>query len=308
MSRIVVTEFMDEAALESFGAAHSVLYDPGLVDDRAALMALAPEAEALIVRNRTQVDRALLDAAPRLRVVGRLGVGLDNIDMDACAEKGVAVKPATGANALAVAEYVITVALVLVRGAFDAREAMLAGKWPRGALQGGEVSGRTLGLLGFGGIARMVAERALPLGMNVIAHDPHLPEGEPAWSMARRVGFDELLAGSDVISLHVPLTGETRGLISADAMAAMKPGSVLINTARGGVVDEAALADALKRGALGGAALDVYEREPLDIAAAAVFQGVPNLILTPHVAGVTGEANVRVSRVTVANVLEVLEG
>ncbi|MEL6424506.1 MAG: hydroxyacid dehydrogenase [Pseudomonadota bacterium] len=304
MAEIVVTEFMDEAALE--GVEPSVLYDPTLVDDRDRMLAALASARAVIVRNRTQVDQALLDAAPDLRVVGRLGVGLDNIDLDACAARGVVVRPATGANTLSVAEYVISTAMTLVRGAYGANAAIIAGTWPRGALIGGELSGRVMGLFGFGGIARAVAARAQALGMSVIAHDPHVTDDDPAWTGVTPVSAEDLLARADVLSLHVPLTAQTRDMIDGAALAEMKPGAILINTARGGVVDDIALCAALTQGTLGGAALDVFATEPLTAEAGAMFDGVPNLILTPHIAGVTQEGNVRVSTLTVANVLEEL--
>ncbi|MEL7277910.1 MAG: hydroxyacid dehydrogenase [Pseudomonadota bacterium] len=304
MAEIVVTEFMDEAALE--GVEPSVLYDPTLVDDRDRMLAALASARAVIVRNRTQVDQALLDAAPDLCVVGRLGVGLDNIDLDACAARGVVVRPATGANTLSVAEYVISTAMTLVRGAYGSNAAMIAGTWPRGALIGGELSGRVMGLFGFGGIARAVAARARALGMSVIAHDPHLTDDDPAWTGVTPVSAEDLLARADVLSLHVPLTAQTRDMIDGAALTEMKPGAILINTARGGVVDEAELCAALTQGTLGGAALDVFATEPLTAEAGAMFDGVPNLILTPHIAGVTQEGNVRVSTLTVANVLEEL--
>lgn len=303
---VVVTEFMDEAALEGFGPAFVVRYDPTLVDDRAAALAALADADAVIVRNRTQVDADLLAAAPRLCAVGRLGVGLDNIDLEACATRGVSVHPATGANAASVAEYVIAAVLSLVRGAFGSTAVMIAGEWPRAALgQGGEVGGRTLGLVGFGTIAREVAARARALGMRVIAHDPHLASGDATWGGTEPVTFDALLERADALSLHVPLTDATRGLIGADALRAMKPTAVLVNTARGGIVDEAALADALRSGRLAGAALDVFASEPPG-EAAAVFADCPNLVLTPHIAGVTAEANGRVSQLTVANVRRAL--
>ncbi len=307
--RIVVTEFMDEAALGGFDPAWDVQYDPSLVDDRDRLVAALEAAEAVIVRNRTRVDAGLLAAAPGLRAVGRLGVGLDNIDTEACAARGVAVLPATGANALGVAEYVIAAILVLVRSAYGATDAVRRGEWPRNALIGGEAAGRTLGLLGFGGIARMVATRARALGMPVAAFDPHLPADDPAWDGVRRCATAEELFGlADALSVHVPLTAQTRGLVGEAAIARLPEGAVVINTARGGVVDEAALAAALRDGRLGGAALDVFEGEPLDAAGGAVFDGIDNLILTPHIAGVTEEGNVRVSQVTVENVRRALEG
>jgi (S)-sulfolactate dehydrogenase len=302
MPDIVITEFMDEAAIAEHFAGRDVLYDPKLVDDAPRLQAALADARALIVRNRTQVRPALLAHAPKLRVVGRLGVGLDNIDLDACRARDVAVFPATGANDLSVAEYVITAALVLLRRAWFATDAVVAGQWPRTKLMGREMSGKRLGLVGYGAIARETATRARALGMTVAAYDPHLPAEHDAWRTAERCSLEALLATSDVVSLHVPLTNETRNMIDAAALGKMKPDAVLVNAARGGVVDEAALAAALKAGRLGGAALDVFDREPLDATAGAVFAGVQNLILTPHIAGVTDESNVRVSGVTAAAV------
>lgn len=304
--KIVVSEFIDEAALAGFDGVSEVVYGPELVDDRSALLAACADADALIVRNRTQVDRTVLDAAPQLRVVGRLGVGLDNIDMAACAERAVTVRPASGANTLSVVEYVISTALTLTRGAYTSNAAMIAGEWPRAALIGGEISGQVMGLVGFGEIARAVAVRAIALGMKIAAYDPFLPDDDPHWATAERCSLAEVLAKADVLSLHVPLTDETRNLIDASALAQMKASAILINTARGGVVDEAALAEALRAGRLGGAALDVFETEPLTVEAATKFEGIANLILTPHIAGVTQPGNIRVSAVTVANVVEEL--
>lgn len=308
MADIVISEFMDEAAVDGLATAYDVLYDPDLADRPDALAAAAADARALIVRNRTRVGRDLLDAAPRLRAVGRLGVGLDNIDLAACAGRAIEVLPAIGANDVAVAEYVIAAILVLRRGAYAATPAMAAGDWPRQRLIGREASGATLGLIGFGAIARKVAVRAAALGMEMVAHDPHLSADDPAWEeygVARLEDLDRLLAVSDAVSLHVPLNDATRGLIDAGALGRMKAGAILVNSARGGVVDEPALSAALKSGRLGGAALDVFESEPLGPRNA--FDGVPNLILTPHIAGVTAESNRRVSAVTAANVRRVLE-
>jgi (S)-sulfolactate dehydrogenase len=310
MADIVITEFMDEAAVADLAARRSTLYDPALVDRPDDLLAAARDCKALVVRNRTQVRADLLAAATGLVVVGRLGVGLDNIDLDACKAHGIAVCPASGANDVSVAEYVIATVMVLLRGAYASTPAVVAGAWPRNALiNGRETSGRTLGLVGFGAIARETARRATALGMTVIAFDPHVPPDHPAWRAldVRPATLDVLLATSDAVSLHVPLTDGTRGLIGADALSRMRPGAILINAARGGVVDEAALAAALKAGTIGGAALDVFEAEPVTAAAGAIFAGCPNLILTPHIAGVTQESNVRVSSVTAANVLRELE-
>jgi (S)-sulfolactate dehydrogenase len=298
MPEIVITEFMDEAAIDASFAGRDVLYDPKLVDDPARLAAAVREARALIVRNRTQVRGALLASAVRLEVVGRLGVGLDNIDVPACEARGIAVYPATGANDLSVAEYVITAALMLLRRAWFATARVAAGEWPRTELMGRELAGKRLGLVGYGAIARVTGRMARDLGTSVAAYDPLLPGDHPAWAGALRQSLPELLASSDVVSLHVPLTDATRNMLDAKAIAGMKPGAILVNAARGGVVDEAALCDALRSGHLGGAALDVFAREPVDAASGAQFAGLPNLILTPHIAGVTEESNVRVSAVT----------
>ena len=300
---ILITEFMDEAAVDRLrggasrdlrsGACRQAGRDSGADGGRAGADRAEPDAGA----------GALLDAAPDLSCVGRLGVGLDNIDVAACEGRGVTVYPATGANNLSVAEYVIGTAMALLRGAYAANGAMIAGAWPRQACAGRELSGKVLGLVGFGAIARDTAERARALGMEVAAFDPFVPEGDPVWRTAGRLDLDALLATADVVSLHVPLTEGTRHLIDAPRIAAMKPGAILVNAARGGVVDEAAVAKALAAGHLGGAALDVFEVEPLTAEAARIFAGVPNLILTPHIAGVTVESNTRVSDLIAERVL-----
>lgn len=305
--RIVISEFMDEGAVASLARAFDVRYDATLVERRAELAAALAQADALIVRNRTRVDAELIGHAPRLRVVGRLGVGLDNIDLAACAARAIEVIPATGANALAVAEYVVCTVMLLLRGAYRASADVAAGKWPRTALgEGRETAGKTLGVVGFGGIGRLVAKLAQGLGMTVIASDPAIAAGDRIWresGVAYR-GLDDLLAEADAVTLHVPLAPETRHLITGGRLARMKRGAVLINTARGGIVDEAALAEALASGHLGGAALDVFETEPLP--AGSPLARAPNLVLTPHVAGVTRESNVRVSSLIAERVAQAL--
>jgi (S)-sulfolactate dehydrogenase len=304
LSRILVSEYLPDEHLDRLRARHEVSYDPDLGTDRPRLLAEVADAEALFTRNRTLVDEELIGAAGRLRVVGRLGVGLDNIDMERCRAAGIDVISAQGANAVSVAEYVIGAMFVLIRGVYGMTASMLAGEWPRqGHAFGRELTGQTLGLIGFGAIAREVATRAAGLGMVVVAHDPFLQEHDPAWAAVTRAELDELLATSDVVSLHVPLDEGTRGLVDSDALTQMKPTAILVNTSRGGVVDETALAEALRQGRLGGAALDVFATEPLGPEAAAVFAGTPNLLLTPHVAGNAREAVDRVATLIVDAVL-----
>lgn len=307
MAEIIVTEFMDPAALRHFSGRYDVLADETLVDDPQRLVESLNAARGLIVRNRTQVGERVLDAAPTLEVIGRLGVGLDNIDLAACEARNIRVCPATGANDLAVAEYVIAGTLMMLRGAYNASEQVLQGAWPRQALTGRETAQRVLGLVGFGGIARETAKRAKALGMQVLAHDPFVPADDPDWEQiaSRAETLSWLLEKADVVSLHVPYNPETRHLIDAEAIAAMKPEAILINAARGGIVDESALARALTEQRLGGAMLDVFEQEPLPDNS--VLVGAPNLVVTPHIAGVTVESNQRVSDLTARNVLTVLE-
>jgi (S)-sulfolactate dehydrogenase len=305
--KIVISEFMDEPAVASLKAKFDVRHDAQLADRRDELLAAVADVDAVIVRNRTQVDQALLASAARLRVVGRLGVGLDNIDVEACRARGIQVIPASGANALAVAEYVICTVMLLLRGQYLSSAAVAAGEWPRGALgEGRETAAKTLGIVGFGGIGRLTARLAQGLGMKVIAADAMIPADSPVWrdnGVAPRE-LDALLAESDAVTLHIPLTTETRHLIDAARIGRMKPGAVLVNSARGGVVDETALVAALRAGRLGGAALDVFEHEP--VPAGSPLAGVPNLVLTPHVAGVTRESNARVSSMIAEKVADAL--
>ena len=308
MADIVISEFMDEDAVAGLSAGFDVHYDPDLVDKLDDLTRAVADARGLIVRNRTQVKGDLLAAAPLLRVVGRLGVGLDNIDVDACRERNVEVRTAGAANANAVAEYVIGAAFGLVRGALRGSERVAAGEWPRQEMVGIELAGRRMGLVGLGGIARLVAIKAAALGMEVTAHDPILSPHDSAWLLATSVELSTLLRESDIISLHVPLLESTRHLIGSSAIEAMNPGAIVINTSRGGIVDEEALFAALRADRLGGAALDVFETEPVGPDQRHRFAGVPNLILTPHIAGLTEESQRRVGEVTADNVRDVLAG
>ena len=308
MADVLIPEFMDEGAAAALKADYDVHWDAELWDKRDDLIKQIGEARAIIVRNATRVDAELLAAAPILKIVARLGVGLDNIDLETCKSRGIEVCPAIGANAPSVAEYVIATALILLRGqALRSTAAVVGGAWDRQSFASGvELAGRTLGIIGFGSIGQVMAAKAKAMSMEVRAYDAMLPEAAPAWSGAKRTDLDDLIAEADVITLHCPLTPETRGLIGSAELARMKRGAILINSARGGIVDETACASALKSGHLGGAALDTLEIEPIDAATGALFAGLENIILTPHIAGVTQDANKRISDVAVTNVRRVL--
>ncbi|MFZ8870938.1 MAG: hydroxyacid dehydrogenase [Litorivicinaceae bacterium] len=306
MATVLVSEFMDGSALAFLENRLSVDYAPGLFDDQQTLMQRISAVDALIVRNRTPVTRELLNHAGQLKVVGRLGVGLDNIDLDAAKQANIQVLPATGANAVAVAEYVMSALLHLRRPMTSGFQAMVGGDWPREQFIGGEISGKTLGLIGFGQIAQIVAKRAAAFGMRIAYFDPYIDASEHHSVATAVSSLDELLALSDSVSIHVPLTEDTHRLMNSQRLALMKSGAILINTSRGGIVDERALIHHIQTGHLGGAALDVFEHEPLDELKGARFDGIDALILTPHIAGVTHESNRRVSQVTAENVLRAL--
>lgn len=307
MSSIFVSEFITSQALETLRSKHDVTYEPECYKQRAALISALQHTDALIVRNLTQVNQELLNGAPKLKVIGRLGVGLENIELPACVQRNIKVIPATGANAESVAEYVIGTALALTRGFLPATVQTLNGSWPRSHFSGyHEFTGKTLGIVGFGSIGRVTAQKALAFGLKCLAYDPMLSgkSVDVGGTAVPLVMLDALLATSDVVTLHLPLLSETRGLFSAATLDKMKQGACLINTARGGIVDEKALAERLRSGRLGGAALDVFEKEPAtDLSH---FAGLSNFIATPHIAGVTSESNERVSQMIADEVIHFL--
>jgi (S)-sulfolactate dehydrogenase len=293
---IVIPEVMDANAVEWLKTRYEVHYEPTLVEHRPRMLDALANADAIIVKDRTQVDKTLLAAARRLRVVGRLGVGLDNIDLPACKERNIPVYPAVGANARSVAEYVICTALMLMRpGAYVCSAQVAAGEWPQKQVRSGrEIDGKTMGIAGLGAIGQQVARLATGMGMRVIAWAPTKASDDKLFTKvgAQPVNLDALLAQSDIVSLHIPLTSDTRGVFNRERIFAMKKGALLINTARGALVDNGALVEALTSGHLGGAAVDVYDSEPLK--AGSVFESVTsNLLLTPHIAGGTIESTER---------------
>jgi D-3-phosphoglycerate dehydrogenase len=261
------------------------------IDDssEAAFDEALRSAQGLVVRSATKVRADLLARAPALRVIGRAGVGVDNIDLDASTERGIAVLNAPAGNTVSAAELTLALILSMARRVAEADASMRAGEWARSRFKGVELRGRTLGLVGAGRIGGVVAKRCQAFGMRVVAFDPYLTaERADDLHIERAEELEPVLERADVLSLHVPLTDSTRGMIDADALARMKEGAFLVNVARGGVVDEAALAEALTSGRLAGAALDVFESEPLE--AESPLREAPNLVMTPHLGASTSEA------------------
>jgi D-3-phosphoglycerate dehydrogenase len=267
------------------------------------LAALLGEVDGVVVGVDRIGRRALAAGRPRLRVVARNGIGVDTVDVQAATELGVVVTNAPSVNADSVADFTFALLLALVRRVVEADRAVREGRWPR--LVGVELRDRCLGLLGFGRIGQRVAERARGFGMRTVAYDP-VPDLAAAERLGvRLVSFPEVLAQADFLSLHLPLTPQTRHLLGEEELRCMKPGSFLVNTARGGVVDEAALARALQEGWIAGAACDVFDEEP---PRTSPLLQAPNVLLSPHMASHTREAIARASRVAAENVLAVLQG
>lgn len=285
---VLVTDKVSDLGLEPLRSDDR--FDVVKVDDSsdAAFGEALPKAHGLIVRSATKVRAEMIAAASELRVIGRAGVGVDNIDLSAATERGVAVLNAPAGNTVSAAELTLALILSMVRRVAEADASMRAGEWARSRFKGVELRGRTLGLVGAGRIGGEVAKRCRAFGMNVVAYDPYLTDERAAELRAERAEFEAVLERADVLSLHVPLTDATRNMIDAAAIARMKKGAFLVNVARGGVVDEAALARALEAGHLAGAALDVFGNEPLE--KDSPLRGAPNLVITPHLGASTKEA------------------
>jgi D-3-phosphoglycerate dehydrogenase len=300
--KIVVAEKMSSSAI-------NLLREPGwtVVTPDQLNGNLAQEletADALLVRSAVQVDAALLSNASKLRVIGRAGVGVDNIELEPATRKGIAVMNTPGANAVAVAEHTMGLMLTMARFISRANELMHSGKWEKKALQGTELRGKTLGIVGLGKIGLEVSKRARTFGMEVVAHDPFVSAAIAKDIGIRLASLDEVYSASDYLSLHVGLTPQTENMINAESLKKMKRGVRLVNCARGELVDEGALVSALKDGQVAAAALDVFVKEPLKDSP---LQKLDNVILTPHIAGSTNEAQEAVGHQIALQVKEYLK-
>lgn len=305
--KVVVTELIWPEGLEVLKEQAEVHYDPDLWRKPGELKDAVEDAEAIIVRNQTKITMGVLNAAPKLKVVGRLGVGLDNIDLDACKRSGAVVIYARNANAISVVEYVFAAMLIFSRKLDQASADVKNGNWNRKRFTLSELYDKTLGLIGVGEIGTRLAARASAFGMKVIGCDPFLPPYEIACTDfgVFLTSLEQVLVQSDFISLHVPLNDKTLNLIDMDRLAMMKPSAYIINTARGGIINEDDLYGALKAGQIAGAALDVLSKEP---PAGSPLMELDNIILSPHIAGLTEEAQVRTSVLVAREVCRVLAG
>jgi D-3-phosphoglycerate dehydrogenase len=301
--KLVVADPLPVSATELLRSVPGWIVDARAGRPPAELTAALADADALIVRSATMVDAALIESAPALRVIARAGTGVDNVDVDAATARGIVVMNAPGANSISVAELAIGLMLALSRGIATADAAMKKGVWDKKRLTGAELRGKTLGIVGLGRIGQEVAARARAFGMAIAAHDPFISEQVAEGLGIRLLPLDELCAASDYLSLHLPVTSETRHLLNKERLALCKAGVRIVNTARGELIDEAALADAIEAGAVAGAGLDVFEREPPSDWRLAQLRQV---VATPHVAASTIEAQELVGTETAAAVRDFL--
>ncbi len=306
MYRILITDSLAESGLAILNAATDaeVVYKPGLKGQE--LLDAVAQSDALITRSGTAVTQELVNAGTRLRIVGRAGVGLDNVDVDACTARGILVINAPTANIMSATEHTMAMMLALCRNIPEAHASVKRGEWTRAKFMGIELSGKTLGIVGLGRIGTRVTARAKAFDMRVIAYDPYIAATVFEKAGAKQVTLDELLAQADVITVHTPLTDETRGILGAAEIAKMKDGVIVLNIARGGIYEESALAEALNSGKVAGAAIDVYVDEPP--AKDHPLVHAKNAILSPHIGANTIEAQDRVAVQTAEMVVDALRG
>ncbi len=301
--KILISDGLSEDGITLLKSGGEVTVNPKITAEE--LLAALPEVHALVVRSRTKVTAKVIEAGKSLKVVGRAGVGVDNIDVAAAVARGVAVVNSPLAASVSVAEHTLGLMLALARLIPAADASLKQGKWDKSAFMGGELNGKTLGLLGLGRIGAETAKRAAAFGMAVLAYDPYLSAGQIHERGAEPASFDDVIARSDYVSMHLPLSSETKGMLGAAQFAKMRKGARLVCAARGGVIDEGALRAALDSGQLAGAALDVFAAEPPPPGSIAAH---PKVVATPHVGAQTHEAQTRAGLMIAEEVLAALNG
>ena len=300
---VLLAEKLAPSVLDLLGDSVEIRHVDGT--DRPALLAAVADADALLVRSATKVDAEVLAAASRLKVVARAGVGLDNVEVPAATARGVMVVNAPTSNIVSAAEHAAALLLAVARRIPAADASLRGGEWKRSSFNGVELNGKTAGIVGLGKIGQLLAQRLAAFGMDLIAYDPYVAPARAAQLGIEMVTLDELLARADTISIHLPKTPETKGLIGADQLAKVKPGVIIVNDARGGLIDEQALADAVREGRVGGAGIDVFATEPTT--ASPLFE-LPNVVVTPHLGASTTEAQDRAGTDVARSVLLALAG
>ena len=300
---VLLAEKLAPSVLDLLGDSVEIRHVDGT--DRPALLAAVADADALLVRSATKVDAEVLAAANRLKVVARAGVGLDNVEVPAATARGVMVVNAPTSNIVSAAEHAAALLLAVARRIPAADASLRGGEWKRSSFNGVELNGKTAGIVGLGKIGQLLAQRLAAFGMDLIAYDPYVAPARAAQLGIEMVTLDELLARADTISIHLPKTPETKGLIGADQLAKVKPGVIIVNDARGGLIDEQALADAVREGRVGGAGIDVFATEPTT--SSPLFE-LPNVVVTPHLGASTTEAQDRAGTDVARSVLLALAG
>ena len=293
MVKVLVSDKLSETAVQIFrDRGIDVTFEPGLGKDKERLLEVIGEYDGLAIRSATKVSDKVLEAATNLKVIGRAGIGVDNVDIPAASKKGVIVMNTPFGNSITTAEHAIAMMFAVARQIPEASTSTHAGKWEKSRFMGVELTGKTLGIIGAGNIGSIVINRAQGLKMKVIAYDPFLSEERADKLGVEKVELDALLGRADFITMHVPLTDKTKNILSREAIAKLKPGVRIVNCARGGLVDEEALAEALKDGRVAGAAFDVFAVEP---ATESPLFNLPNVVVTPHLGAATTEAQENVA-------------
>ena len=295
MINILITEFIDPEALKILSKDFNVIYKKDIWENSDYLKKEINKFEGIIVRNKTNLNQSILEKAANLKYIGRLGVGLDNIDTEYCKKNNIFVQPATGMNADSVAEYVISSSLSLLKKTKLINAKTQSGQWPRTSITTNELKGKILGLIGFGDIAKKVLKLINAFEVTTIAFDPFITSQEMEEHNVKKVTFDNILSSADIISIHVPLNNETKYLFDKKTFQKMNNKPIIINSSRGGIINETDILEAYKNNYISGFALDVYEHEPVNKIFLKNITNDMNCILSPHIAGVTEESNTRVS-------------
>ena len=304
MTKILITEFINQESLNNLRKKFDVKYDEKLWENSKRLEEIIKDYDGLIVRNKTKVNLNILEKANSLKFIGRLGVGLDNIDTENCKIKNIHVQPATGMNADSVAEYVVSSSMSLIKKIPILHNGTIKGNWPRTTIKSAEINGKCIGVIGFGTIGRKVADFSLKNGLNVLAYDPYIKELGDNEKDYRLSSLEDIFQNADIVSLHLPLTKETKNLINKSSFSKMQKQPIIINTSRGSVVNENDLIEAYNQNLISGFALDVFENEPITNDFYEKIKPDMNCILTPHISGVTTESNIRVSNFIVKKTVE----